>query len=219
MARKKKQADSPPGMGWMVTFSDCMTLLLCFFVLLLTFSSFEEIKFETLAGAFRSMSNDWFEPTTEFPKESIIESRDPNEHHRGPIIQTDNTDPSKQTIDPVEELDIDVYKDRTVITLPSKPFYWGEGISLSLAGKQYLRDLAVLLRQMDCRIIIGEDSQLGHRQLGLKRAWAAMRQLVAVEGISQSRISLGGVDPTARARYGGQDILTLTLMNVQIENR
>ncbi|MHC4104970.1 MAG: flagellar motor protein MotB, partial [Planctomycetota bacterium] len=45
MAREKKQVveDEAPGAPeWMVTFSDCMTLLLTFFVLLLSFSSFDD---------------------------------------------------------------------------------------------------------------------------------------------------------------------------------
>ena len=46
MAREKKEIveDEEPGAPeWMVTFSDCMTLLLTFFVLLLSFSSFSDI--------------------------------------------------------------------------------------------------------------------------------------------------------------------------------
>ena len=39
MARKKKSGDSGVSEGWMVTFSDLMTLLLTFFVLLLSMSS------------------------------------------------------------------------------------------------------------------------------------------------------------------------------------
>jgi chemotaxis protein MotB len=219
MARKKKQSDAPPGMGWMITFSDCMTLLLCFFVLLLTFSSFEEIKFETLAGAFRSMSHDWFEPTPEYPKDSLIESKRPNENRQGPRIQTDNPQTEQPPIDPVEELDISIYQDRTVITLPGKPFFWGQGAALSESGKEYLRLLGDLLRRMDCRVVIGVESGMGNRRLGLQRSWSVLRQLVTVEGIARSRLSLSAVAPSARAKFPGRDILTITLMNVQIENR
>ena len=45
MGRANKQVvpDEDPGAPeWMVTFSDCMTLLLTFFVLLLSFSSFDD---------------------------------------------------------------------------------------------------------------------------------------------------------------------------------
>src|SRR3972149_5758378 len=51
MAREKKQPESDEAPGapdWMVTYSDCMTLLLTFFVLLMTFSSFDERIFREL---------------------------------------------------------------------------------------------------------------------------------------------------------------------------
>jgi chemotaxis protein MotB len=52
----KKQAKSeeqPAGAPeWMVTFSDCMTLLLTFFVLLLSFSSFDDRIFRQLKTIF-----------------------------------------------------------------------------------------------------------------------------------------------------------------------
>ena len=55
--------DSPPGApAWMLTFGDCMTLLLTFFVLMLSFSSFDEAALMRLKGAF-----------SERPKETIHE--------------------------------------------------------------------------------------------------------------------------------------------------
>ncbi|MHC4723131.1 MAG: flagellar motor protein MotB [Planctomycetota bacterium] len=45
----QKEPDEAPGAPeWMVTFSDCMTLLLTFFVLLLSFSTFEDKTFSDL---------------------------------------------------------------------------------------------------------------------------------------------------------------------------
>jgi len=48
------QAGPPPSEGapeWMVTFADLMSLLLCFFVLLLSFSELDRQKFKEVAGA------------------------------------------------------------------------------------------------------------------------------------------------------------------------
>ena len=39
--------------GWMATFADLMSLLMCFFVLLLSFSEMEAMKFKRLAGELR----------------------------------------------------------------------------------------------------------------------------------------------------------------------
>ncbi len=47
--RKQQEPDEAPGAPeWMVTFSDFMTLLLTFFVLLLSFSSFDDRVFRKL---------------------------------------------------------------------------------------------------------------------------------------------------------------------------
>lgn len=53
---KKKQEDAPKGSpAWMATFSDLMNLLLCFFVLLFSMSSIDEVKQEKVAASFNQM--------------------------------------------------------------------------------------------------------------------------------------------------------------------
>ena len=53
---KKKQEDPPKGSpAWMATFSDLMNLLLCFFVLLFSMSSIDEVKQEKVAASFNQM--------------------------------------------------------------------------------------------------------------------------------------------------------------------
>ena len=51
---KDKCPDCPPtgAPDWMVTYGDLMTLLLCFFVLLFSFSSMDKIMFESLKESF-----------------------------------------------------------------------------------------------------------------------------------------------------------------------
>ncbi|WP_290652838.1 flagellar motor protein MotB [Idiomarina sp.] len=44
----------PPGLpAWMATFADLMTLLMCFFVLLLSFSEMDVLKFKQIAGSMK----------------------------------------------------------------------------------------------------------------------------------------------------------------------
>ena len=55
MAKSKKYIEPQEDRGapeWMVTFSDCMTLLLTFFVLLLSFSSFDTDALDNVQQAF-----------------------------------------------------------------------------------------------------------------------------------------------------------------------
>lgn len=56
MARKRKvDPDEPRGDEWLATFSDCVTLLLTFFVLLYSMSSVDQEKLEQLSSAFKSV--------------------------------------------------------------------------------------------------------------------------------------------------------------------
>ncbi|OZG71970.1 flagellar motor protein MotB [Hahella sp. CCB-MM4] len=51
---EEKKCDCPPGLpAWMATFADLMSLLMCFFVLLLSFSEMDVLKFKRLAGSMR----------------------------------------------------------------------------------------------------------------------------------------------------------------------
>ncbi|WP_096085632.1 flagellar motor protein MotB [Agaribacterium haliotis] len=49
---EEEGCDCPPGLpAWMGTFADLMSLLMCFFVLLLSFSEMDAMKFKRLAGS------------------------------------------------------------------------------------------------------------------------------------------------------------------------
>jgi len=56
MAKKKEEFKLPPGTPapWMSTFSDMMTLLMCFFVMLFSMSEIDAQKFEEIAKSFQS---------------------------------------------------------------------------------------------------------------------------------------------------------------------
>lgn len=55
MARKKVNRDEPKGDEWLATYSDCVTLLMTFFVLLYAMSSVDENKMRALSQAFRTV--------------------------------------------------------------------------------------------------------------------------------------------------------------------
>lgn len=49
---EEQKCDCPPGLpAWLATFADLMSLLMCFFVLLLSFSEMDAMKFKRLAGS------------------------------------------------------------------------------------------------------------------------------------------------------------------------
>ena len=54
MARKKRQEEQSPGSpAWLTTYSDLVTLLLCFFVLLFSFSTVDAEKFRAIMSSFQ----------------------------------------------------------------------------------------------------------------------------------------------------------------------
>jgi chemotaxis protein MotB len=54
MSADADDAQAPAGLpGWVMTFADLMTLLMCFFVLLLSFSEMDVAKFKELAGSVK----------------------------------------------------------------------------------------------------------------------------------------------------------------------
>jgi chemotaxis protein MotB len=84
MAKKEKCPDCPPAGAppWMATFSDMMSLLLTFFVLLLSMASFEPTKFamtvQSLQGAFgvlESFPTVPIQPFVKIPRKSGDESK------------------------------------------------------------------------------------------------------------------------------------------------
>nr|WP_086939010.1 flagellar motor protein MotB [Thaumasiovibrio occultus] len=50
---KEKCKCQPGAPGWMATFADLVTLLMCFFVLLLSFSEMDVLKFKQIAGSMK----------------------------------------------------------------------------------------------------------------------------------------------------------------------
>ncbi|MBR9727323.1 flagellar motor protein MotB [Shewanella intestini] len=53
MAKPKCECPPPGAPGWLATFSDLMSLLMCFFVLLLSFSEMDVMKFKQIAGSMK----------------------------------------------------------------------------------------------------------------------------------------------------------------------
>ena len=187
--KRKVKTEEPPGVGdWIVTFSDCMTLLLCFFVLLLTFSSFDEASLKRFGGAFVSdqlQTGIQEKPTS---KDSLVESPDvPDRHASGSETANDQKEPDDKHDLPESNWlpEQDAYSDRKIIHIPSSRLFRGGGSDLSGRGHQTLDVMAEFLSEMPCRVVVSESTPcwttkgrtvIG-RQAGLARAWAVVDYL------------------------------------------
>ena len=98
MADEPQKADEACEEGapeWIVTFGDLMSLLLCFFVLLLSFSQMDAAKFKDLAGSLeKAFGVQRLIPTYETPKGMKLVARDFEQAFiKQPVVGEGSADP------------------------------------------------------------------------------------------------------------------------------
>ncbi|MHC4115277.1 MAG: flagellar motor protein MotB [Planctomycetota bacterium] len=193
MEQNKKQDEGAAGAPeWMVTFSDCMTLLLTFFVLLVTFSSFDQKKFDELREIFcgglpiisvvKEKSKDAFLAT------KVVQHTDIDEGSEKPTSEKGTTESGlKEGTEPVN------FHNRKVFLISSSKVFWGRGKVISFRGRKLLSTLASFLKEMPDRVVISENGQEDGKtdeSFGLKRAWAVIEYLTTKQGLDRSQFSI-----------------------------
>ena len=189
-ARPEPPQDEDPGAPeWMVTFSDCMTLLLTFFVLLLTFSSFDERIFKKL----RIIYCDAF-PTIHArirsSKESLLEIEELR------YVEDIDKGSEKATYENGSEGTLietytNDYKKHKVFLIRSDEVFWGKGTAMSKQGRETLSTLARFIEDMPENVVVSENgSQQKEPELSMARAWAVIEFLTTKEGMDIDRFSM-----------------------------
>ncbi len=205
MQREKKQLESEGPAGaplWMVTFCDCMTLMLTFFVLLFSFSSFDIDVFEKLAMSFAkalSAPNPLFKKDwgAFLPTEQIIATEEIGKGSEKPTIARGWDDHLKKETESAD------FHSRKVFLLPSKKVFFGKGPAISLEGRDTLATMASFLKEMPSRIVINENGPWddeGSNQLGLLRAWAVMKYLTTNQGLEKNWFSISATSTLAKQK-------------------
>ncbi len=204
--RKRGDDDAPAGAGWMVTFSDCMTLLLCFFVMLLTFSAFDENRLSHFFGSLKLMDHSSVFP----PDEDLIRSVVPTSPHvvdrtpEGSDTPTDQFLKVLQSPQRSESLaDTGAFRDRRVFYLPADELFWARGSGLTPSGREKLSLIAEMMKLIPSRVVvreIGDDGRARTDQAGLERSQAVVGFL-AGKDVSRELlyISASGADAPSRA--------------------
>jgi hypothetical protein len=202
--KRQVETDEPAGAPqWMVTFSDCMTLLLCFFVLLLSFSSFDEDVFPKLAMAFSKAlyaentplekDKGAFLPTSQFV---AIEYFD--EGSEKPTLAKGGDEGLKEETEPAD------FHSRKVFLIPSRKVFWGKGTAISSEGRNTLATMASFLKEVPSRIFISENGtgdDEDDEQFGLLRAWAVMKYLTTKQGLDKNWFSLSAASTLIREGF------------------
>lgn len=194
MEREKKQSEPEQEAGapeWMVTFSDCMTLLLTFFVLLLSFSSFDAkdlLKFrQSFNKAGPSLS------LNEEEKDGLIKPVIVQHNNNLDDGSEKSTLAEKSEDSLINETESENFHEQKVFLIPSDTVFWGNKTAISTHGQKALSDMALFLNEVPDRVVISENRQGGNKDsehLGLQRSWAIIEYLTEKKGLDKGRFSI-----------------------------
>jgi chemotaxis protein MotB len=221
MARdpRPQESDGDPGAPeWMVTFSDCMTLLLTFFVLLLTFSSFDDRVFRNLkvvyAKAFTSISVE-----RRSDRDALMDMP--------PVRYLVELDKGSEMPTTAHGQDENLMKETAPVNLrrglalliSSEELFWGKGTNLSSEGCRTMDLVGSFLKRVPSRIVIsevgpGDDRSSIH--FGLPRAWAVVEYLTAKSGLDRERFSISQASSLPRPDSGTGSAGSRSERNVEV---
>lgn len=219
-----KEFPKPPEEGagggpgeWVVSFNDCMTNMLCFFVLLVSFSSFDEADRSRVSGAFQSISAaSVFPSRTEF-HDIIIEPWDPaveitEQGSQKPDPQYENPIRNPKQENPPPQLD--AYKDKHRLYLLSDRLFYAEGTAIRPESRPLLDMVVGFLAKMPCQVVIREVRPADNAALDrrLARAHAVLEHLQA-GGVEYPRLSIASSGPEVPQAYRDAAVIEITLIN------
>ena len=203
MGRAQRPQESDEAQGapeWMVTFSDCMTLLLTFFVLLLTFSSFDDRVFRNLkvvyARAFTNIS-----VATRSDRDAILDMppiRHIVELDKGSEKPTSSSGSQENLMRATPPVDLNR---GMAFLFSSKRLFLGKGTAFSSEGRQTMDLVASYLKKVSSRIVISENGPADDRSsayFGLPRAWAVMDYLTTQRNLDTERFSISQASSLGR---------------------
>ncbi len=197
---KQAESDEAPGAPvWMVTFSDCMTLLLTFFVLLLSFSSFDDKVFRKLKVIFMN---------------ALPAVKQADAKNRDAVLPTGQIDMTPELVEGSEKptllkgLEANLKEDTPtdfrrckVFSISSERIFWGKGTIISAEGRYIMTKMASFLEEVPSRVVVSENgpaSGEGAEQLGLPRAWAVMEYLTTEHNLDKKRFSISAASTLAQ---------------------
>lgn len=195
MPRKKKQVEEEQEAGapeWMVTFSDCMTLLLTFFVLLLSFATFEVKVFENLSQAFGKAVP---KITYKLAQNEQVFKVEPVQKQTEEDASVTQTQVQKPTKNHMKETEPKNFRSLRVFTIDSDEVFMGRGKALRGDAKETFDLMAKYLNKMPAQVVISESgTDAGHSGAfyGAQRAHSVADYLVNEGGIDSDSISISG---------------------------
>jgi flagellar motor protein MotB len=218
----------------MVTFSDCMNLLLTFFVLLVTFSEFSERPEDRIlnfGNAMRSVFGTPVEASKRQDESSMVtrpQVVNTEQPEYGSETPTDHRSPRASNGTLNEDLQTTNYRNHKVFLVPSRKIFLARGRALSPDGRYFLAVMAAFLKDATGGIVIGEngpENQAGGVDLGLSRALIVIDYLVTIQNLDRRKFSIAGEsiappegkDESAVAYHRDERMLEIVLLEGGIQ--
>jgi len=229
MAKKKKQEEAPAAGAplWMVTYGDLMSLLLCFFVLIVSFSTMDKTEFKAALGSLKQALTVFGEagksesfihvvnfkpypaPMSNFYR--YIRQGKVLQDHSGDLSEMQEqreiiSDVTQEVTTVVRKLGISeavsvAYTGRGVkIRIPSTVLFSVGSVQLNSEAKEIMKKIAMLLKRLPYLFSVeGHTDNLPVAGPRFKSNWelSSTRAISVVEFLIES-----GVDPTQLAAVG-----------------
>jgi len=221
---KPSQDNGSPVPAWMTTFSDCMTLLLTFFVLLLSFSSFDVVKYSYLKGALQckpemTLSSIFTKQST--PQNSYVPDKDTVVDWTKEGAELPDTLQSKEIKAPKtheQVLQIDAYSDKRTFYVPAKDMFLANGSVLSSHGRELLSRIGRFMKMLPCHMVAYHASPHGSGSAGkpakdVSRAYAIIRYVIDTTGLPRERFRIAAHIDGVPGYYLTTDVVRIDLLN------
>lgn len=200
MARRKRQEESSPGSPtWLTTYSDLVTLLLCFFVLLFSFSTVDAQKFKAIMSSFQGGTGVLEGGTTINPP---IPVDDEQEVESELIDLMEYLEEYAKTLGLGNKITVKIEERGIVVRFMDDVFFDSGSAKIKIESFEILKSVAELLnreefinRQIrieghtDSDPILKSSKYPTNWELSSDRATNVLRYLVEVESIEGERVS------------------------------
>jgi outer membrane protein OmpA-like peptidoglycan-associated protein len=175
---------------WIISFADMMSLLMAFFVMLSTFSSFgpaeaQKLRKAMMAALAPNFYGGWysFQPRTAAGPQAIAAGQSEKGSERPTLEETQG----KGLLADTQSED---FRTRKVFVIESNKVFWGAGATLSRDGRDFLDTLAAFAAKVPGRIVIAENGPGSDSEIAYNRALRTLTYL-ASRGVSKDRCCIG----------------------------
>ena len=187
---EKKQKCEAGAPKWMTTFSDLMSLLMCFFVLLLSFSEMDVARFKEVAGYLREAFGVQREEIVfQLPKGiDVVSTEFPAKFTVDEILERIKAAVKLELIK--GEIQIESLKDRVILRLQDELLFPKGKAELTPRAKQVLLKIGEVLELFDGEIIVAghtDDSPLKNNRYRSNWELSSARAVSVVEFLLKNK--------------------------------